>query len=222
MPDDLNPLLSTSPYAWDQLIESIDPASILVVIEQRMNATLKLVVAAEDIFQEALLHAWRDRQAFEWRGLASFRGWLLRIIDHRIHDAVDRNAARKRGSGRAASSLSVRHSDADTTADATELPGGSTTPSKIAAYREQAGIVRRALDELPDEVRDIVRLRLLEQCPLEEIAVRQALGLSAVRHRLRKGAEIYFRCLRAALGSKSSSPPDSATTPRRDSSGEDR
>ena len=102
-----------------------------------------------------------------------------------------------------------------TTSGGPELPAGSTTPSRLAAYREQAEVMREALEELPEEYRDIVRLRLFEHCALEEIAVRLGIGASAVRHRFRKGSELYLGRLRAALGSQSRPPisrsvPDSA------------
>ena len=89
-----------------------------------------------------------------------------------------------------------------TTTDAPDLPAGSTTPSKLAAYREQAEVMRSALESLPEEFRDVVRLRLFEHCALEEIAERLGLGASAVRHRFRKGSELYLSRLRAALGSQ--------------------
>src|SRR5436190_9319882 len=38
---DHNPLLADAPGAWDRLIESVGPASLLVVIEQRMSDALK-------------------------------------------------------------------------------------------------------------------------------------------------------------------------------------
>src|SRR5262245_27746380 len=94
--EEANPLLSSSPRAWERLIESVKPASLLLVIERRMSVGLKEVQTAEDILQEALLHAWRDRLRFEWHGYGSFRSWLLRIIEHRIQDAADRCSARKR------------------------------------------------------------------------------------------------------------------------------
>jgi hypothetical protein len=57
-----------------------------------------------------------------------------------------------------------------------------------------------ALEALPMEVREVVRLRLFDELSLEEIAGQLALGLSAVRHRFRKGAELYRQRLRLALG----------------------
>lgn len=217
MSEPQNPLLSDSTSDWERLIESIDPASLLLVIDRRMTAALKQVLTAEDILQESLLHAWRDRKRFEWQGLKSFRAWLLTIADHRIHDAADRAAADKRGAGRMGVSLAAFGDDGRTTtnSEVLDLPAGSTTPSRLAAYREQAEVMRTALDGLPDEFRDIVRLRLFEHCALEEIAARLELGASAVRHRFRKGSELYLGRLRAALGSQRGGVSRESTTDAR-------
>jgi RNA polymerase sigma-70 factor (ECF subfamily) len=194
-----NPLLSPSPEAWDRLIEAVEPASLLVVIEQRMSALLRRTQTAEDIFQDALLQAWRDRHRFEWRGVKSFRSWLLAIIDHRIYDAVDRQVAAKRAGTVPVASLPAF--DGTTTCAEPGFPSGSTTPSRLAIYREQADVMGRALAGLPDDQREVVRLRLFEEASLEEIAARLGLGLSAVRHRFRKGSELYAKRLERALGS---------------------
>ena len=196
----------SSPEAWERLIESAEPAALLLVIERRMGTQLGGFTTAEDVLQEALLHAWRDRSGFDWRGARSFRAWLLGIVDHRLHDAVERMTALKRGGGRPPVSLSCPSSDGGTTAMEPGFPRGSTTPSRVAMYREQAEAMRAALEGLPDEVREIVRLRLLERCPLGEIAARLNLGASAVRHRFRKGADLYLRRLRVAQGSASGGP----------------
>ena len=63
--------------------------------------------------------------------------------------------------------------------------------------------MRGALANLPDDVRDVVRLRLFEQLPVDEIAQRLNLGPAAVRHRFRKGAELYQQRLVAELGTRS-------------------
>lgn len=78
-----NPLLSDSSEAWSELIDAVEPASLLVVIGARMSKALKGRYTEEDILQDVLLYAWRDRRQCEWRGLRSFRSWLLSIIDHR-------------------------------------------------------------------------------------------------------------------------------------------
>jgi RNA polymerase sigma factor (sigma-70 family) len=197
-----NPLFcSDSVTAWDRLLEAIGPASLLAVIELRMSPALRRRYAVEDVFQEALLHAWRDRAQHHWRGLKSFRNWLLTIIDRRICDLADHAQAQKRGGDMRAVPLpGVPGSDSATPSP---LPWDSTTPSRMAVYREQAEAMRAALAGLPDDVRDVVRLRLFEQLRVEEIAERLDLGVSAVRHRFRKGAELYQQILVAELGTRS-------------------
>jgi len=209
-----NPLLSSSPQAWERLIESVKPASLLLVIEGRMGAGLKSALTAEDILQEALLHAWRDRERFEWRGVASFRAWLLGIIAHRILDAADRGSAGKRAGSPVVAFSALDGMGATTSAGESGLPAGSTTPSRLASYREEAEVMRLALAGLPEEFREIVGLRLFEQCPLEEIAARLDLGVESVRHRFRKGSELYVRRLRVALAPPRSGDSGESAPPR--------
>lgn len=193
-----------TPQDWDRLIDALDPPALLLVIEGRMSASLRQHSSPEDVWQEALLHAWRDRGSCEWRGLKAFRAWLLTIIDNRIRDAADYLSAQKRGGKPPAVFSSLAPKGGDTGGDSAfgpEVPQ-STTPSRIALHREQAEAIRSALAELPEELRDIVRLRLIEQLPIDEIAARRQLGPSAVRHRFRKGAELYAARLRQMLASR--------------------
>lgn len=192
-----------NPLEWDRLIEAAGPASLLITIQSRMSASLRQRLTPEDILQEALLHAWRDRAQFEWRGLRSFRAWLLTIIDNRIRDLAAYAGAQKR----AAVAEVAPPRAADTTESNTFLAGlTSTTPSRIAIHREQAAAMQAALAELPGDQREVVRLRLFEHLTMEEIADRLKIGLSAARHRFRAGAAEYDARLRAALTSRSSTP----------------
>jgi len=212
-----NPLLQPSPGDWERLIEAVDPASLLIVIDRRMGSALRRSVTADDILQETLLHAWRDRASFVWQGLRSFRSWLLTIIDHRISHAAQRQAATKRqGEARA---VPMDGDDSAAMPSAADFPAGSTTPGRLAMYREHAEMMKTALEELPEEFREIVRLRYFEQRTLDDIAEQLGLGKAAVRHRFRKGSEIYVRRLRTALRSSSGGvPPESASVPAAGSS----
>lgn len=201
-----NPLLSNSPRIWDELIQAVGPASLLVAIDARLGRLLKRSLTAEDILQEALFHAWNSRASCEWRGLKAFRSWLLSIIDNRIRDAADRQGAQKRGGNVQTYSLDgPPNSDGRPSASASyRMPTAlidSTTPSRLAMYREQAAAMQAALEELPEELREVVRLRLVEQMPLETIAHALGLGVAAVRHRFRKGAELYHHRLKLSQSS---------------------
>ncbi|MEW6746757.1 MAG: sigma-70 family RNA polymerase sigma factor [Planctomycetota bacterium] len=198
-----NPLASGCPADFDQLIEAVGPASMLVLIRSRMSENLLRLMTPEDIWQETLLHAWRDRHNCEWRGLPSFRRWLLGIVENRIRDAADRSLAQKRGHN----AHPVFRSELPTF-DSSEQGGGelllaTTTPSRVAADREQAEIMQASLETLPENLREIVRLRLFEDLSMQEIAARLELGVEAVRHRFRQGAELYRRQLTHLLASRS-------------------
>jgi RNA polymerase sigma factor (sigma-70 family) len=203
--EDENPLLSDSSADWDRLIEAVGPASILVAIEMRMSAALKKRLSPEDIWQETLLYAWRDRTKCEWRGLKSFRSWLLTVMDRRIRDAAAHEAAAKRGGGQSPVPFSTLEQTESRGTQDSPFPGpvGSTTPSRIAIHREQAAAMRVALELLPVEFRDVVRMRLFEQLKVEEIATRLSIGASAVRHRFRKGARMYQHGLMRELATRS-------------------
>lgn len=208
MSDTAGPRPAGTPLEWDRLIDALDPPALLLVIESRMSAALRSQITPEDIWQEALLHAWRDRARLEWRGLRAFRTWLLTIIDNRIREVADCLAAQKRGAGRPAALFSALRPEGvgGNGALGPDIPQ-STTPSRIALHREQAEAIRTALVALPDELREVVRLRLIEQLPIEEIAARIGIGPAAVRHRFRRGAELYAARLRQMLASRSTRAP---------------
>ena len=93
------PLERMGAQEWARLIAAIGPASMLVIVKSRMSAAMLARVSEEDVWQETLLHAWRDRHRCEWRGIASFRRWVLSIIENRIRDLAESAARKKRGGG---------------------------------------------------------------------------------------------------------------------------
>ncbi len=192
-----NPLLSESADSWERLIEAINPASLLYIIDSRMGHLLRSRLTAEDIYQQVLLEAWSRRKDIRWRGIRAFRSWVLTAVNSRLRDAIDHETAEKRGGAAAAltgSPLSF-HAD-DSTGPAFPWPISSTTPGRLAIYREIAEAMGRALDTVPSESREIVHLRLFEQLDFEEIATKTGVSSAAVSHRFRKGLSLYRRSLR--------------------------
>lgn len=171
---------------------AVGEASLLVVIESRMSRALGAVLQPEDVLQETLAHAWRDRDQVEWQGVRAFRRWLIQIAENRIRDTIDRLGAQKRGANREYVGL-----PASETQSPDIMPASSTTPSRSASRREQVDAMRAALQELPDDLRSVVALRLFEELELAEVATRLGIGLSASKHRFRKGLQLYQRVLQA-------------------------
>lgn len=177
--------------AWEELVESMGPASLLVVIESRMSPELRRRLSPEDVLQEALLHAWRDRARCEWRGVAAYRAWFLTVIDNRLRDAGKREGAARRDARREVSFEPRPGSEASRAEG--ELPelALTSTPLRRALVRERAEVMKAALAALPGELREVVRLRVFEERCTEDVARELGIGLSAAKHRFRKGAALY-------------------------------
>jgi RNA polymerase sigma-70 factor (ECF subfamily) len=114
---------------------------------------------AEEAAQDGFVKAWRALGRF--REGAPFRPWLLRIVANEASN-------RRRSAGRR-TSLVLRA--------ATEEPSGGAAPSPEAALlsAEQRSALLAAVDELPDEQRDVVALRYF--LDLSEAEVAETLGI---------------------------------------------
>ena len=197
--NDGNPLLDPTPEGWGRLVDNLGPATMLVCIENRMGTELRQRLTAEDIWQETLLHVWRDRATVPWQGYPAFRRFVLAVAENRIRNAADHEgASKRRGNAR---DMPLADANASEWSRSDGPPAvASTTPSRIAALREEAESMRQALASLPEDLREVLRLRLFEEMPVQEVAARLGLGESAVKHRFRRAAGLYQARLRARLG----------------------
>jgi RNA polymerase sigma factor (sigma-70 family) len=192
-PQPLQPHLD--PNAWGRLVDSLDVASIFVAIGSWISGEQKSRIAVEDIWQETLWLAWRDRQQHDWKGLGPYRGWLLGIARHRVADACRQAGRQKRGGVKAAAAFT------DLAPDSVSgyLPPQSTTPSRIAGHRERAMVMERALQTLEPSLQQVVQLRLFEELPTREVAERLAIPLSTAKERLLRGVQRYRDLLAGLL-----------------------
>jgi len=140
-----------------------------------------------------MLEVWKDRDRFVGLPPVEIRRILRAIAENRIRNAVDRESAQKR-TIRAA--LPAQRASAGDSMGWEGLGlAASTTPSRIAIHHEEAEVMRRALDSVDSDVRDVVYLRLFEDYTSQQVAESLGIGLSAAQHRFRKGAEQYRRKL---------------------------
>ncbi len=186
------------PTEWGRLVESLDVASIFVVIGSWLGQKLRTTVSAEDVWQETLWCSWRDREQHDWRNLAAWRAWLLSIARNRVRDAARTAGRSKRGGDHRIAPFSLL---ADAGSVSQMLPPGSTTPSRVAGFRERAQAMELALQGLEPELRDVVHLRLFEEVPMREVATQLGLPLSTAKERLLRGVTKYRHRLRQLLGS---------------------
>jgi RNA polymerase sigma factor (sigma-70 family) len=186
------------PTEWGRLVESLDVASVFVVIGSWLGPKLRNIVSVEDIWQETLWCSWRDREQHEWRGLTAWRVWLLSIARNRVRDAGRMMGRTKRGGDHQTAPFSTL---AERESVSSMLPPGSTTPSRVMGFRERARAMEVALDGLDPDLRRVVHLRIFEEVPMREVAEQLGLSLSTAKERLLRGVTNYRRRLRQILGS---------------------
>ena len=125
---------------------------------------------ARDATQETFLAAFRNLRGF--RGDAKVSSWLHRIA---VNQCISRQ---RRAKSRSESALDEEE---ETTSFATPV---SHSPAHVAEDRQQTAAVRRAINSLPIELRQVVVMKEFEELTFREIADALDLPLSTVKSRL--------------------------------------
>lgn len=124
---------------------------------------------ADEFFQDVWQRVIAARAG--WKPEAAFTTWLFRIAHNRLNDHW-----------RAARHRPAAPDDADERAARVPDPG---TPERELSEFEQRRRLQRALEELPDEQREVLLLRLEQELTLEEIGAITGVGRETVKSRLR-------------------------------------
>jgi RNA polymerase sigma-70 factor, ECF subfamily len=127
---------------------------------------------ARDATQETFLAAFRNLRGF--RGEAKVSSWLHRIA---VNQCITRQ---RRAKIRSESALDEEH-DANGDGFVTPL---SHSPARVAEGRQETEAVRRAVNSLPNELRQVVVMKEFEELTFREIADALDLPLSTVKSRL--------------------------------------
>ena len=138
--------------AFRQLVEAYQTPAY------RLAARMCGPDSAEDVTQEAFLAAWRGLPQF--RGDCRFSTWLYRLVSNAAIDCLRREK---------------KHRDTGDVDDL-ELPDGGPSPQEQAERSDTRDAVRRALDRLSPEHRQVLLLRFMQELDYGEIA--RALNVS--------------------------------------------
>lgn len=145
-------------------------------IESRLQAKF----SPSDAVQQTLLEAWRDWDNFRGESDAQRMAWLRAILAHQLA-RLERHFARakKRDVSR---EVSIQQSlDRSSLRLDHMLAADDDSPSGQAQRREQQLQLVEVLDRLPDDYRQVLVLRHLEDLPHEAIARRLNRSEGAVR-----------------------------------------
>lgn len=145
---------------------------------------LRTRVDSSDLVQETLLEACRDFQQFVGTTERQLTSWLRQILVRNIANEAKRHRALKRDSRRECELL-----DRSSVQLEQLLVANVSSPSAQVARRELSVILADGLATLPDDHRDVLVMRHLEELPFDEIAVRMERSSDAVR-------QLWVRALR--------------------------
>lgn len=136
---------------------------------------------AEDATQEVFLKLWRTLGT--WRDEASVKTYIMRIARNTVIDMIRRRIAHP------TDSLTVEDDDGEESQ--LDIADTDTTSNPAADYarREQIAEVRRAIDELEPEHREIIILRDINGLSYAEIAEATGLYPGTVKSRLSRARE---------------------------------
>ncbi len=131
----------------------------------------------EDLLQETFLRVYRNRHSY--RRIAKYSTWLYTIAGN-----LARSEYRKRKRRRLYSLQSVNRDDEEYEV---EIPDETFSPDKHTESTIQDFFIQEALSQIPEEFREVVVLRDVQQLAYEEIAEITGLPMGTVKSRINRG-----------------------------------
>ena len=171
---------------------------IMAFIERQLGGALRRKVEPDDIFQETSADAVRALPEMDLADRDPF-GWLCQIAERRIIDAHRKFiASQKRDAGR---EVSIHGAPDTSRGGLIDLLVASMTTASQAFSRDQKQIrLLAALDNLPTEQREALRLRYVDGLPSKDIAQRLGKTDGAVRVMLTRSLARLQQMLGVAEG----------------------
>jgi RNA polymerase sigma-70 factor, ECF subfamily len=179
-------ILSGEKHLFHELIRPCERSIYFLLFSLLRNEA-----EAEDAAQETAIKVYRNLHRF--RGDSQFRTWVLSI-------------ARNEGLGRLRKTESRREDslDALTDADAGDFTPAILTswreiPTEALEQRELGGLLREAIDGLPEIYRNVVLLRDIEEMDVRQTAAVLGIAEGAVKVRLHRARALLQRGLAPKL-----------------------
>jgi RNA polymerase sigma-70 factor, ECF subfamily len=153
---------------------------LLAFVERQLGAGLRRKLEADDIVQEVSAEAVRSLDQIDFGDRDPFT-WLCQLAERKIIDAHRRFfEAQKRDAGR---EVSIAPSRDDTQQGGLMhlLVASMTTPSQAFSRNAKEARMYEAIQQLPAEQQEALRLRYVENLPSKQIAERLGKSDAAVR-----------------------------------------
>lgn len=136
---------------------------------------------AADVLQETLIAAHHGFDQFRGENEASWLAWLRRILANRLSNIARKYLATRQRDARREVNLQ-KDLDASSAGLSSILEDGGPTPSAVVMGREIAVRLADAMAKLPDDYREVLVLRNLEEKSFPEIAAQMGRSLDSVKN----------------------------------------
>ncbi len=151
--------------AFEQLVESHRERVRLFVVS-RMKLHIGPRIDPGDILQDTFVAAFEAIERFQWQTEDAFFRWLCGIAKHRLMKTTERS--------RKHDQLTEDH----------ETPADAESPSKAVRRDERLSRLQQAVDALPADYGQVIRLARIEGLRIKQIAERMNRSPDSVKHLL--------------------------------------
>ncbi len=134
---------------------------------------------AKDLAQESFIAAYEGLERFRFG--SKFSSWLYSIILNKCRDH-----------------LKLSKDTVPTEEIAEVLPDSGTSPEQDAAASQNRDVLQQALDALPEEYREVLVLKHIEELDYGEISAITGAGIAALKVRAHRGREMLKKILEQA------------------------
>ena len=135
-----------------------------------------------------MLASLRNIDQFEYSSEGDFLKWLNKIVENRIRDQLDHQQAARRDH-RLESPLQDQRSPQSSIPLDIPDTNGLPTPSQVLMRGEDLARLERAMDQLPDETREMIVAVKLEGRTYQELADDTGKSPDAVRMQVNRAME---------------------------------
>jgi RNA polymerase sigma-70 factor (ECF subfamily) len=134
---------------------------------------------AADLAQETFISAYKGLDDF--RQDDRFKSWLFTIAMNIFRSELERRSAKKRAARTLSLDQEYTNSQGDNYTLGASVADTGLSPEEEILHAEELALLRICMQELPDQQRRCVHLRVVEGCTYQEIADRLDIALGTVK-----------------------------------------
>lgn len=154
---------------------------LTILARTQIGRRLQGKADAADLVQETFLEAHKHIARFRGQSEIEFLSWLRTILAAVVSNHVRHYLGTQQRDARLEQALVV---ELDNTSGVLQrgLMAADSTPSRQAANREALILLANALEQLPDDYRQVIMLRHLEGLPFADVAERMNRTVASVQN----------------------------------------